>query len=667
MKRIYALLLALPLTFMVLQAQSLNKEAFALLNLDYPGLEQVKEAYGRGNWKKAAQALLDYFRQRAGVVYPALDLNKVTLSPTERKWADEALEHTFFVHTGYQPSFNYGKDIDWKYWPVRDNELRWQLHRHKWFIPMGKAYRVTGDEKYAREWVLQYVDWIRKNPLVKINPDLYELADVDSVKGEVENVRFAWRPLETGIRLKDQIDQFLLFLPSRYFTPAFLTEFLVNYHKHAVHVQENYSAEGNHLLFEAQYVLNAGIFFPEFAEASRWRQSGIDVLNREIRKQVYADGGQYELDLGYHAAAIDIFSQALSMADANGFREDFPDSYVKTIHQMMHFYLNTLFPDYTVPCFSDGRRSAPYSFVKSFKRWSAQFPDDEQLRYFATQGKEGRCPIHLSYASPVTGFFTLRNGWKEDATVMVLKAGPKGEWHCQPDNGTFELWSGGKNLFPDSGCYVFGGDEEVWKQRNWFRQTAVHNTLTLDNRNLETTQSVTRLWKAEGDTRILVTENPGYSGLLHRRSVFFVRGSYFVLVDEAIGPATGTVNLHYQLCDGAVEVSREQNRLTTHYDGESNVRLQCFSAHPMEMVEEEGWYSVAYRERIRRPAFSFNVKKNDETPVRYVTVICPRKQADNTTIHASLAEAGDGRIVVEVEVDGQKDRLYYNLAGAEQY
>lgn len=667
MKRIYALLLALPLTFMVLQAQSLNKEAFALLNLDYPGLEQVKEAYGRGNWKKAAQALLDYFRQRAGVVYPALDLNKVTLSPTERKWADEALEHTFFVHTGYQPSFNYGKDIDWKYWPVRDNELRWQLHRHKWFIPMGKAYRVTGDEKYAREWVLQYVDWIRKNPLVKINPDLYELADVDSVKGEVENVRFAWRPLETGIRLKDQIDQFLLFLPSRYFTPAFLTEFLVNYHKHAVHVQENYSAEGNHLLFEAQYVLNAGIFFPEFAEASRWRQSGIDVLNREIRKQVYADGGQYELDLGYHAAAIDIFSQALSMADANGFREDFPDSYVETIHQMMHFYLNTLFPDYTVPCFSDGRRSAPYSFVKSFKRWSAQFPDDEQLRYFATQGKEGRCPIHLSYASPVTGFFTLRNGWKEDATVMVLKAGPKGEWHCQPDNGTFELWSGGKNLFPDSGCYVFGGDEEVWKQRNWFRQTAVHNTLTLDNRNLETTQSVTRLWKAEGDTRILVTENPGYSGLLHRRSVFFVRGSYFVLVDEAIGPATGTVNLHYQLCDGAVEVSREQNRLTSHYDGESNVRLQCFSAHPMEMVEEEGWYSVAYRERIRRPAFSFNVKKNDETPVRYVTVICPRKQADNTTIHASLAEAGDGRIVVEVEVDGQKDRLYYNLADAEQY
>ncbi|MCR5801680.1 MAG: heparinase II/III-family protein, partial [Lachnospiraceae bacterium] len=31
---------------------------------------------------------------------------------------------------------------------------------------------------------------------------------------------------------------------------------------------------------------------------------------------------------------------------------------------------------------------------------------------------------------------------------MAVKAGPKGEWHCQPDNGTFELWYNGRNLFP---------------------------------------------------------------------------------------------------------------------------------------------------------------------------------------------------------------------------
>ena len=39
------LLLACVFSFHTLQAQLLNKEAFSLLNLDYPGLEKVKEAY----------------------------------------------------------------------------------------------------------------------------------------------------------------------------------------------------------------------------------------------------------------------------------------------------------------------------------------------------------------------------------------------------------------------------------------------------------------------------------------------------------------------------------------------------------------------------------------------------------------------------------------------
>lgn len=38
---------------------------------------------------------------------------------------------------------------------------------------MGKAYRLSGDEKYAKEWTKQYIDWIRKNPLVKIDKKEY--------------------------------------------------------------------------------------------------------------------------------------------------------------------------------------------------------------------------------------------------------------------------------------------------------------------------------------------------------------------------------------------------------------------------------------------------------------------------------------------------------------
>lgn len=158
------ILLACILSFGSMRAQLLNKEVFSLLNLDYPGLEQVKKAYHEDRFEEASQELLNYYRQRTGIVNPFLDLKNITISPTQQKWAEDALQHTFFVHNGYQPSYNYGKDINWQYWPIRDNELRWQLHRHKWFTPMGKVYWLTKDEKYAKEWAYQFMDWIKKIP-----------------------------------------------------------------------------------------------------------------------------------------------------------------------------------------------------------------------------------------------------------------------------------------------------------------------------------------------------------------------------------------------------------------------------------------------------------------------------------------------------------------------
>ena len=354
------------------QTPELRPEVFDLMDMEHPGLEKVKELHQAGQDAEAAKALLDYYRARKGIVANGLrDIKKVKISDNEKKWADEGLEHTFFVHYGYQPSYNYGKDIDWKYWPVKDMELRWQLHRHKWWVPMGKAYRVTGEEKYAEEWTKQYIDWIRKNP--------YD--DPDK-----ENLRFSWRPLEVSSRLQNQPEMFMLFIDSPAFTPEFLTEFLVNYHKHAEHILANYSDKGNHLLFEAQRVIGAGCFFPEFRQAETWRDSGVKVLNREIDVQVMNDGSQYELCPHYHLASINIFLEALETADINGLRHVFPQSYVDKVESMIMFYGNLCFPDYENPCFSDAKIIDKKEMLRNYKRWSVVYPENEAIKYWATDG-----------------------------------------------------------------------------------------------------------------------------------------------------------------------------------------------------------------------------------------------------------------------------------------
>ena len=120
----YIVLLAIACFVGKASAQELKSEVFSILNLDYPGLEKVKALHQEGKDEDAAKALLDYYRARTNVKTPDINLNKVTISKEEQQWADDGLKHTFFVHKGYQPSYNYGEDINWQYWPVKDNELR---------------------------------------------------------------------------------------------------------------------------------------------------------------------------------------------------------------------------------------------------------------------------------------------------------------------------------------------------------------------------------------------------------------------------------------------------------------------------------------------------------------------------------------------------------------
>ena len=338
------------------------------------------------------------------------------------------------------------------------------------------------------------------------------------------------------------------------------------------------------------------------------------------------------------------------MMDANGYRGDFPAEYLATVERMIDAYIDCSFPDYTTPLFSDNRFREREELMPCYRAWAEVFPDNAAIRWMATEGREGAAPEHLSRALRTSGFYVLRNGWEEDATAMVLKAGPQGFWHCQPDNGTFELWHRGRNFFPDSGSYVYAGDKEVTDQRNWFRRTQVHNTLTLEGRNLERTDSKCLRWETDGATDIVTVENPSYEGLTHRRTVWFIDRRFFVIADEAFGTAEGEVALHYNLveCDPAEDFAACS--AATRFGDGNDLLLKAFGAERME--RREGWVSRTYRQRTERPAYAFTVRKRAGEPVRLVTVLLPA--ADAAAQRVEAAWRGDR---LQVKIDGKR----YNL------
>lgn len=633
---------------------TITKESFKAINLNYRGLEKVKNAVDAAKYEDAAAALLQYYRIKLGSGKPDLSNLEVpvdttgAVDPKILEVAENALKHQFKTQESYG-FFDFGQDINWQLWPVKDNEVRWQLHRLKWWLPMAFAYRKTKNEKYAKEWVLQFEDWVKKNPLGL----------------SADNDRFAWRPLEVSDRIQSLVPTISIFINSPHFTPAFLMVVLNSYHQQADYLPKNYAAEGNHRLFEAQRTLFAGASFPEFSNAADWRKSGIDVLNAGIKKQVYPDGVQFELSPVYHAAAIDIFAKAYKGAQKAGVENEFPLSYKQTVEKMAMAFINITFPNYNQPMYGDSWWTKKEFRLRQFAAWSELFPKNQFIKYFATDGKDGQQPNWFSTALSNAGFYTFRNGWQNQSTIMMLKASPPGEFHAQPDNGTFELWVNGRNFTPDAGCFVYSGDAEIMKQRNWYRQTRVHSTMTLNNQDMLITKAQQNKWTTGKDLDVLTYTNPSYNNLNHQRSVLFVDRKYFVIIDRAIGTATGTLGIHYQLKeDSKPQFDKETNKVFTSYTDANNLLIQCMLPKKAELKAEEGKVSYQYASEVSRPALVFEKDKTGNDTAFFVSVLYPysgNKVPQITLMEKKGNDYISGTIDLLLTIDGKSRSLKLNI------
>ncbi len=629
-------------------AESMNEgidmRVFDVLDLDFSGLAKVKTAYDQSDYGLALDELLAYYRTRPHDRNPNVDLN-ATLALSEKaketakKQADYAFKESgyrFYVKNFYDPSaedkerpYSYmndaGDGIDWNKYTGK-NEQRWQLHRHQWMVPQAKTYYTTKEEKYVENWMEVYADWIRQNPKPEQGTD-------------VKN-HWSWRPLDVAARLIDQCALLEYYQDSPTITVEWLVEVLIRLDEHANHIMNNYSETTNHLITQAQAVTFAGMLFPELKNSAVWKESGSGVLNREVTAQYFPDGWLKEGDLHYHIASISDFRTALRVAQLNGGNGYFPSGYVEAMRSKTNVVMNMIYPDYTVPNMGDTRRDESWSksvLTRNLKEYCELFPDNQEMLWLATEGKEGSQPQTNFVTFPDAGYYVMRTGWTEKDMMMVLQNAPAvvigqdKEWHRQWDNNTFELWVKGRNFFPDSGCFSYAGDRETNANRAKYAATSAHNTMTLDGKNLKVAGSLYRNL-TEGYTMPgLTLENLSYEGLTHRRTVYLVDNKFYVLLDEAIGDAAGTVNLNFHLVEGKdteIVYDNTENGCHTAFADNNNMLVRTFPSKECTFHPRDGFVSYKTNESQARKSYQLDVVKTaDEDVVRFVTVLLPTKDA----------------------------------------
>ena len=160
----------------------------------------------------------------------------------------------------------------------------------------------------------------------------------------------------------------------------------------------------------------------------------------------------------------------------------------------------------------------------------------------------------------------------------------------------------------------------------------------------------------------LVYENQSYTNLNHRRSVFFVDKTFYVIVDEAIGSGTGDVKVRFQIKEGLAKYDFKNNIFSSDFINGPNVQVAAFSNEAVKTIEEDLKVSYSYREELPRKGVAYLMRKNDDQPVTMVSVVYPEEGTLSVLDSVcSITKESDGELSVQLSIKGKDYQLGYSL------
>ena len=387
-------------------------------------------------------------------------------SAPETNEADSIIAHKFSLQGFRKVVHDFGPRIDWSCNPMDKGETKtveWnaKLNRCFHFSPLINAYWQTGDDKYAHELAEQMNSWIEDNPVLLFS----------SGNGPYH---YAWETLNTGIRMHNTWPEALFrCLDSPSFTDDIIVNIMKSTVEHVRHLQR-WPSKGNWLTAESYGVYVAGLMFPEFKDAKRWRLYAIDKLHTQLSEEVYPDGVQFELALGYNTWTLNEFLGAYEAALLNGMDDEFPNDYKSLLEKMYEYLMKVSMPDGMAFAMNDANnQNVRALLVKGYQL----FPHRGDFIHVALGGaKEFPKPERESFGMHWAGHYVMRSGWTKNDNVMLMDAGPWGKGHQHEDKLTLSLYSRGELMFVDGGCTMY--DHSRW--RAYQLLTRAHNSVLID-------------------------------------------------------------------------------------------------------------------------------------------------------------------------------------------
>ena len=550
--------------------------------------------------------------------------------------------HTDFK-VGIDWSESYFRDIDiLNLDRPSDVKVPWELSRMQWLIPVGQAYQLTGNPKYSYFCCEVIKEWINANSY-----------------GRGVNWAIAMEP---AMRIFSWTWLFHVFKESlEWSNPDFRISFLRSLYEHGIFVErymENYGLNGNHCAADAGGLVFVGNFFGGADRGEKWGKLGWDTLQREITRQIFDDGVDFEGSIAYHRFVCELFFWPARFRHVNG--KKIPEYYINRLLLMADFIECYTKPNDLVPLWGDSDDGRVLPFGGESLNDHSYLPDLIRLQWgnikslfsstkaraeilwtygaFDRSLSERRVPASRGFEG--SGFYIMAT----NKDHIFIDCGPVGfggrGGHGHNDCLSFEAVLDGVPIVSDCGSYVYSGS---YQKRNEFRSTAAHNTPFIDNQEQNRLISELELfsiqndaipnthsWQTNDERDIFIGSHSGYLKLIEpvtpvRMISLEKKDHRLIIKDEFKGAGKHkiTVPLHLAM---ECEVKKINDKAWSIFSEGKFFRLLVGGTVDWSVNIVEGLISPSYGVLVKGKIFEF---KNDGSLETLLVGIYPENKSPN--------------------------------------